>query len=168
MFELNIAAKDLESGLDQELFEIKSANLDDNSLSFSDEKIACLLSSEKQWHGFQIKGEIIFSLIENCDRCLSEYKDKYESTVKVLLTNNRDLIQKNNDDTLWFDKSEKLIDIGPIIRDQILITEPLKKICNKQCKGICQYCGKNQNNETCNCNQEQTTDNRWENLKELV
>jgi len=88
--------------------------------------------------------------------------------VKVLLTNNRDLIQKNNDDTLWFDKSEKLIDIGPIIRDQILITEPLKKICNKQCKGICQYCGKNQNNKTCNCNQEQTTDNRWENLKELV
>ena len=72
MFELNIAAKDLESGLDQELFEIKSANLDDNSLSFYDEKITCLLSSEKQWHGFQIKGEIIFSLIENCDSCLSE------------------------------------------------------------------------------------------------
>ena len=141
MFELNIAAKDLESGLDQELFEIKSANLDDNSLSFYDKKVTCILSSEKQWHGFQIIGEIIFSFIENCDRCLSEYKDKHESTVIVLLTNNRDLIQKNNDDTLWFDKSEKLIDIGPIIRDQILITEPLKKICNKQSGNPCtNYC----------------------------
>jgi len=168
MFELNISAEDLESGLNQELFEIKSTNLDDNSLSIYDNKIRCILSSEKQWHGFQIKGEIIFSFIENCDRCLSEYKDKQESTVKILLTNNSDLIQKNNDETLWFDKSEKLIDIGSIIRDQILITEPLKKICNKQCKGICQYCGKNQNKETCNCNHGQTTDNRWENLKELV
>ena len=69
MFELNIAAKVLESGLDQELFEIKSANLDDNSLSFYDKKVTCILSSEKQWHGFQIIGEIIFLFIEFCDRC---------------------------------------------------------------------------------------------------
>jgi uncharacterized protein len=84
------------------------------------------------------------------------------------LTNNRDLIQKENDDTLWFDKSDKIIDIGPIVRDQILTIESIKKICNQDCKGICQYCGKNQNKGSCNCDSKETTDNRWENLKELV
>ena len=168
MIELNLFWDDLESGLDQQLFKLQSNNLDDGSLSFYDNKIECLLSSEKQWHGYQLKGAISFSFIEKCDRCLSEYEDKQKTTVNIMLTNNSDLIQKKNDDTLWFDKSEKLIDIGPIIRDQILTTEPIKKICNIDCKGICQYCGRNQNKESCNCNRKQNSDNRWENLKELV
>ena len=168
MIELNLSWENLESGFVQKLFELHGNKLDDNSLSFADNKVECLLSSEKQWHGFQLKGDLSFSFIENCDRCLLEYKDKQKTQFKILLTNNRDLIQKENDDTLWFDKSDKLIDIGPIIRDQILTTEPIKKICNIDCKGICQYCGRNQNKESCNCNRKQNSDNRWENLKELV
>jgi len=168
MLELNLSWNDLESGFIQKPFELQGNNLDDSSLSFYDNKIECLLSSEKQWHGFQLNGDISFSFIEHCDRCLLEYKDKQKSTLKILLTNNRDLIQKENDDTLWFDKSDKIIDIGPIIRDQILTTESIKKICNQDCKGICQSCGKNQNKESCNCDRKQATDNRWENLKELV
>jgi uncharacterized protein len=60
------------------------------------------------------------------------------------------------------------IDSVVIIRDQILTTESIKKICNDNCKGICQFCGINQNKKSCNCDSKQTTDNRWENLKELV
>jgi uncharacterized protein len=168
MIELNLSWNDLESGFVQKPFELQGNNFDDSSLSFYDNKIECHLSSEKQWHGFQVNGDISFSFIEHCDRCLLEYKDKQKSTLSILLTNNRDLIQKENDDTLWFDKSDKIIDIGPIIRDQILITESIKKICNQDCKGICQYCGKNQNKGSCNCDSKETTDNRWENLKELV
>ena len=168
MIELNLFWEDLESGLDQQLFELQSNNLDDGSLSFYDNKIECLLSSEKQCHGYQLKGDISFSFIEQCDRCLLEYEDKQKTTFNILLTNSSDLIQKENDNTLWFDKSEKLIDIGPIIRDQILTTEPIKKICNSDCKGICQYCGNNQNKKNCKCSGKNIQDSRWENLKELV
>ena len=113
--------------------------------------------------------DISFSLIEHCDRCLSEYKEEQKPSFSILLTNNTDLLQKESDDTLRFDKSEKLIDIGPIIRDQILTTEPIKKTCNTDCNGICQYCGKNLNKYSCNCNSNQNTDdNVWNKLKELI
>ena len=92
------------------------------------------------------------------------------STVMASLKAKREsILQKESDDTLRFDKSEKLIDIGPIIRDQILTTEPIKKTCNTDCNGICQYCGKNLNKYSCNCNSNQNTDdNVWKKLKELV
>ena len=169
MIELNIFREDLESGLDHQLFEFQSNNLDDDTLSFNENKIACHLSSEKQWHGYVLKGDISFSLIEHCDRCLYEYKEEQKSSFIILLTNKTDLLQKESDDTLRFDKSEKLIDIGPIIRDQILTTEPIKKTCNTDCNGICQYCGKNLNKYSCNCNSNQNTDdNVWNKLKELI
>ena len=169
MIELNLFREDLESGLDHQLFEFQSNNLDDDTLSFNENKIACHLSSEKQWHGYVLKGDISFSLIENCDRCLSEYKEEQKPSFSILLTNNTDLLQKESDDTLRFDKSEKLIDIGPIIRDQILTTEPIKKTCNTDCNGICQYCGKNLNKYSCKCDSNQNTDdNVWNKLKELV
>ena len=168
MLELNLFKEDLESGIDNQLYELESYNLEDKALSFSDNKILCHLSSEKQWHGYRLKGDISFSFMEDCHRCLSKYEDKQNSSFHILLTNNNDLIQKKDDDTLWFDKSDKLIDIGPIIRDQILTTEPIKKICNSDCKGICQYCGNNQNKKNCKCSGKNIQDSRWENLKELV
>ena len=94
--------------------------------------------------------------------------DKQNSSFEIVLTDNNDLLQKKSDDILRFDKSEKLIDIGPLIRDQILMTEPIKKVCNSDCKGICQYCGQNQNENSCDCDNKQPTDDVWENLKQFV
>jgi|TARA_B100000579_G_scaffold139570_1_gene113444 uncharacterized protein len=168
MIEFNLFRDDLESGLNHQSFEVQANNLDDGALSFSNDKIQCYLSSEKQWHGFLLKGEISFSFLVLCDRCVSKYEDKQNSSFEIVLTDNNDLLQKKSDDILRFDKSEKLIDIGPLIRDQILMTEPIKKVCNSDCKGICQYCGQNQNENSCNCDNKQPTDDVWENLKQFV
>ena len=58
MIEFNLFRDDLESGLNHQSFEVQANNLDDGALSFSNDKIQCYLSSEKQWHGFLLKGEI--------------------------------------------------------------------------------------------------------------
>ena len=71
MIEFNLFRDDLESGLNHQSFEVQANNLDDGALSFSNDKIQCYLSSEKQWHGFLLKGEISFSFIVLCDRCVS-------------------------------------------------------------------------------------------------
>lgn len=43
---------------------------------------------------------------------------------------------------------------------------PLKRLCKDDCKGLCPHCGKNLNEETCNCKDEKTHD-VWEPLKKL-
>ena len=48
------------------------------------------------------------------------------------------------------------------------MTEPIKKVCDSDCKGICQYCGQNQNENSCNCDNKQPADDVWENLKQFV
>ena len=154
MIEFNLFRDDLESGLNHQSFEVQANNIDDEALSFSNDKIQCYLSSEKQWHGFLLKGEISFSFLVLCDRCVSKYEDKQNSSFEIVLTDNNDL--------------EKLIDIGPIIRDQILMTEPIKKVCHSDCKGLCQHCGQNQNENSCNCDNKQPVDDVWENLKQFV
>lgn len=51
-----------------------------------------------------------------------------------------------------------------ILREQVLLSLPVKIICRADCKGLCPQCGKNLNQEQCSCSAE-TEDPRWEALK---
>lgn len=50
------------------------------------------------------------------------------------------------------------------LREQVLLTIPIKTICREDCKGLCPYCGKNLNEESCSC-KTQPSDPRWDGLK---
>jgi len=53
-----------------------------------------------------------------------------------------------------------------VLREQMLLSVPLKALCREQCKGLCPQCGKNLNLETCNC-QPHPMDPRWQVLEGL-
>ncbi len=59
-----------------------------------------------------------------------------------------------------------VIDIGDDVRQTILLSVPLKILCKEDCKGLCPYCGKDQNIEQCSC-QDSIVDPRWEKLQGL-
>jgi len=46
------------------------------------------------------------------------------------------------------------IDIGQIIRNQIILTLPFSPLCREDCKGLCPHCGVNKNQGTCGCSEE--------------
>ncbi len=50
------------------------------------------------------------------------------------------------------------------MREQVLLSVPIKTVCREDCKGLCPYCGKNLNIETCSCKVE-PKDPRWDTLK---
>ncbi|MBV9086668.1 MAG: DUF177 domain-containing protein [Acidobacteriaceae bacterium] len=52
------------------------------------------------------------------------------------------------------------------LREQVLLAMPLKTVCRDDCKGLCPHCGRNLNNESCDCS-EAVEDARWEALKDL-
>jgi uncharacterized protein len=53
-----------------------------------------------------------------------------------------------------------------VLREQVLLALPLKAICREDCKGLCPHCGRNLNQEQCNC-AESLDDPRWSALKNI-
>jgi uncharacterized protein len=52
------------------------------------------------------------------------------------------------------------------IREQVLLSVPLKVVCREDCKGLCPSCGKNRNTDPCSCARP-FADPRWSALKEI-
>jgi len=46
-----------------------------------------------------------------------------------------------------------VIDVGPEIRDELLLALPMGPLCREDCAGICPTCGANRNLTPCHCAQ---------------
>jgi len=53
-----------------------------------------------------------------------------------------------------------------VLREQVLLSLPVRTLCKPDCKGLCPRCGENRNNQPCNC-EEGPSDLRWEALAGL-
>ncbi len=53
-----------------------------------------------------------------------------------------------------------------VLREQVLLTVPLKVVCREECKGLCPQCGQNLNQGACAC-PEPPDEERWSALKDL-
>jgi len=71
-----------------------------------------------------------------CARCLEELSSSEERNYKF----DFELIP-----------SVEYIDLGEEIRQEMILSNPAKVLCSKDCKGICPKCGTNLNVEQCKC-----------------
>jgi uncharacterized protein len=53
-----------------------------------------------------------------------------------------------------------------VLKEQVLLTLPVRTLCRADCKGLCPRCGRNLNNEACTC-EGAPTDERWSVLSDL-
>jgi uncharacterized protein len=60
----------------------------------------------------------------------------------------------------------KRVDVWPALREQLLLALPMHAQCRDDCKGLCQVCGGNLNEETCSCEQS-VPDPRWSALRSV-
>ncbi len=60
----------------------------------------------------------------------------------------------------------KVIDLDPILREQVLLALPGYPICREGCKGLCPVCGANLNERECGCDR-RVPDPRWDGLKNV-
>jgi uncharacterized protein len=59
------------------------------------------------------------------------------------------------------------VDLGPLIREYMLLEVPIKPLCKPDCKGLCPVCGENQNDITCQ-HEEDLVDPRLAVLRTLL
>ncbi|MGH8987067.1 MAG: YceD family protein [Acidimicrobiales bacterium] len=57
------------------------------------------------------------------------------------------------------------LDLGPMVRDAVVLELPLAPLCREGCQGLCPGCGCDRNEERCHC--EAPRDPRWANLDVL-
>jgi uncharacterized protein len=98
-----------------------------------------------------------------CNRCLSEFA----SPVTIPFAED---FQKAGQTTAEGDLtvySGEEIDLSELIREAVILAEPLKALCSQDCKGLCPKCGVNLNQTTCSCDRF-TVDPRLAALEKLL
>ncbi len=118
----------------------------------------------------RVEGRFSGTFEADCDRCLA--------TAQYPLDNAFDLFYRpppNLDaDEVKIDEGEAEIgfyeglglELADVIKEQILLALPLKRICREDCKGICPICGVNRNEVACDCHVK-PADDRWGALRNL-
>ncbi len=58
------------------------------------------------------------------------------------------------------------LSLEDVLREQVLLSLPVRTLCKPDCKGLCPRCGENRNSRACSC-EEGPSDPRWEALAGL-
>jgi uncharacterized protein len=64
----------------------------------------------------------------------------------------------------YYQKDSLLLE--DVLREQVLLSLPVRTLCKPDCKGLCPRCGGNRNSQPCTC-EEGHSDPRWEALAGL-
>jgi uncharacterized protein len=64
----------------------------------------------------------------------------------------------------YYQKDSLLLE--DVLREQVLLSLPVRTLCKPDCKGLCPRCGANRNLQPCSCD-EGPNDPRWEALTDL-
>ncbi|HAA90191.1 MAG: Uncharacterized protein XD63_0697 [Thermoanaerobacterales bacterium 50_218] len=59
------------------------------------------------------------------------------------------------------------IDLGEMIREELILSLPMKPVCQPDCRGLCPVCGQDLNVADCGCSR-QIPDPRWAVLQKLL
>ncbi|PHS32046.1 MAG: hypothetical protein COA82_09545 [Alkaliphilus sp.] len=112
----------------------------------------------------------------NCSRCLKSFHRDLSAKLSVELIEeqdglNADDANDDDDDDIILYQDDN-IDLAKIVREQIIMSIPMKLLCHENCKGLCVQCGVNKNEEQCQCKldndeDEEKVDFRLSKLKEL-
>ena len=46
------------------------------------------------------------------------------------------------------------LDLGAVVREHVLLAQPMKRLCRQDCKGVCPTCGADRNLTQCGCPEE--------------
>ena len=58
------------------------------------------------------------------------------------------------------------VELNDVLREFVLLSLPMQRLCRAECRGMCPVCGKNRNLSDCGC-QPEPADDRWAALKSI-
>lgn len=119
----------------------------------------------------RVHGHLRVVMEGDCDRCLeparflidSDFDLFYSPAVESSPGEEREIHEVDTDIGTYQGDG---IELGDVLREFILLTLPMQRVCRENCLGICPICGQNRNNAACDCRVE-TADDRWSALRNI-
>ena len=104
-----------------------------------------------------LQGEMQVSVKFLCDRCGNPFDYSLSVDFHYHFKTGEDVSRQLQEmecgeddfDVVYLD--EPVIDLGEILREQVLLAVPIRKICEEGCKGLCPGCGAVLAHEACRC-----------------
>jgi uncharacterized protein len=120
----------------------------------------------------RIVGQFATRVEMECARCVEPIHQDVGNKFELLYrpqgsdaTNKEELSVTAAEAEVGYYQGEGLL-LEDVLREQVLLALPVKAICREDCKGLCPHCGRNLNQEQCNCT-EPIEDPRWSALKDI-
>jgi uncharacterized protein len=106
-----------------------------------------------------VRGEFTTVIELECARCLRSYRYTVELPIEeefALPGHTYACAEEQEEVEFGEDEAEPLFvenifDLTELLRQQILVTMPIKPLCSVECKGICPTCGKDLAEGPCEC-----------------
>jgi DUF177 domain-containing protein len=104
-----------------------------------------------------LQGDLLATVGFLCDRCGESFDYTLSCDFYYLFKTGEDSslhldeVECSEEDfnTVYLD--EPVIDISEVLREQVLLAVPERKVCNEDCKGLCPGCGAALKYEACRC-----------------
>jgi uncharacterized protein len=117
-----------------------------------------------------VKGTVSATLELVCGRCLKEFVRRMTIPVDFAYSPEDEIsgegeyqLTPDELNTSFYSGDE--IDLGEMVKEQLLLGIPMRPLCSDSCKGICQACGADLNEVKCVCDMS-SIDPRMQKLKE--
>ena len=133
--------------------------------------VSLALDIRKDKQTFHLTGRVQTTLELPCSRCLEPFTRpvdaafdlRYQPQTANVGADEREIAE--DDLSTAFYENEQ-IDLGQMMREQFLLSLPMKPLCSEACKGLCPVCGTNLNRSACDCKRS-WDDRRFDALREL-
>ena len=126
------------------------------------------LTTRRVGEEFFAAGHVETSGTFTCVRCLETFKARIEAALELVIhrVTAPQPIDPEPDNYVEVPLGRAEYDVGPHVRDGLLLAVPQAPHCLEECLGLCARCGANLNKEKCTC-KDLPADPRWEGLKQL-
>lgn len=106
------------------------------------------------------EGTVTITVSLNCSRCLkavsypveTKFSEEYNPAEDLDKEEEQELTDRELDLSYYINDE---LDISGLIREQVLLSVPMKPLCAEECQGICLKCGKDLNEGACGCKTEE-------------
>jgi uncharacterized protein len=120
----------------------------------------------------RVQGRLSVRMVAVCDRCLEDAIYPLEQDFD-LFYRPAPLKGEEADETALDAGAVEVafyegggLELKEVLKEQVLLALPMRRVCSAECKGICPLCGQNRNHTECACNTK-PTDDRWAALHNL-
>ena len=111
--------------------------------------------------GIYAEGDLQAIRKVECVRCLREFPIHVFSEMAELY-----LYPPGSESDLHIEQGD-ILNISPLIRELTIIYEPMRPLCQIDCRGLCHDCGQDLNLVRCQCQPEEAK-HRWSDLGILI